>query len=155
MTTQREFAVPKDKQLVTVHLVGGETRTGNIFLEYFPEALTLHQKVKLFLEDANRFFPLTTEGMPPTFINKECVSMLEVAISDEAPAFLLMHIEDITTLFTDGTALSGALLAEVPKEKARLSDCLNLPESFLSIKKEKTLCYLNKSTIQKVVYSKG
>jgi hypothetical protein len=155
MTTQREFAVPKDKQLVTVHLIGGETRTGNIFLEYVPEALTLHQKVKMFLEDANRFFPLTAEGMPPTFINKERVSMLEVAASDEEPAYHLMHIEDITTLFTDGTALSGELLAEVPKEKARLSDCLNLPESFLSIKREKTMCYINKNTIQKVIYSKG
>ena len=92
--------------------------------------------------------------MPPTFINKERVSMLEVAVSDEEPAYQLMHIEDITTLFTDGTALSGELLAEVPKEKARLSDCLNLPESFLSVKKEKTMCYINKSTIQKVIYSK-
>jgi hypothetical protein len=71
--------------------------------------------------------------------------VLEVAVSDDEPAYQLMHIEDITTLFTDGTALSGALLAEVPKEKARLSDCLNLPESFLSIKREKTLCYLNKT----------
>ena len=155
MTTEREFAVPKDKQQVTVHLIGGETRTGNIFLEYFPEALTLHQRVKMFLEDANQFFPLTVEGMPPTFINKECVSKLETAVSDEEPVYHLMHIEDITTLFTDGTALSGALLAEVPKEKARLSDCLNLSEAFLSVKKEKTMYYLNKSTIQKVVYSKG
>jgi hypothetical protein len=155
MTPQREFAVPKDKQLVTVHLIGGETRTGNIFLEYFPEALTLHQKVKLFLEDTNQFFPLTAEGTPPTFINKERVSMLEVAISDEEPAYHLMHIEDITTLFTDGAALSGELLAEVPKEKARLSDCLNLPETFLSVKKDKAICYLNKSAIQKVSYSTG
>ena len=155
MTTQREFAVPKDKQLVTIHLIGGETMPGNIFLEYFPDALTLHQKVKAFLEDGNRFFPLTAENMPPTFINKERVNMLEVAVSDEEPAYHLMHIEDITALFTDGTALSGALLAEVPKAKARLSDCLNLSESFLSIRKEKTMCYINKSTIQKVIYSKG
>ncbi len=155
MTMKHEFAVPKDKQPVTVHLVGGEARTGNIFLEYFPEALTLHQKVKMFLEDANRFFPLTAEGMPPTFINKERVSILEVAISDEEPAYHLMHIEDITTQFTDGSALSGELLAEVPKEKARLSDCLNLPEAFLSVKRGKTICYLNKTTIQTVVYSRG
>jgi hypothetical protein len=155
MTTQREFAVPKDKQQVTVHLIGGETMTGNIFLEYFPDALTLHQKIKMFLEDANRFFPLAAEGAPTTFINKERVSMLEVDASDQEPAYHLMHIEDITTLFTDGAALSGALLAEVPKEKARLSDCLNLPESFLSVRKEMTICYLNKNTIQKVIYSKG
>jgi hypothetical protein len=154
MTTQREFAVPKDKQLVTLHLIGGETMTGNIFLEYFPEASTLHQKVKAFIEDGNRFFPLTADGMPPTFISKERISVLEVTSTDEEPAYQLMHIEDITTLFTDGAALSGELLAEVPKAKARLSDCLNLPELFLSVKREKTLCYINKSTIQKVIYSK-
>lgn len=155
MTTQHEFAVPKDKQAVTVHLVDGETRTGNIFLEYFPEALTLHRKIKMFLENTNRFFPLTAEGMPPTFINKERVRILEVAISDEEPAYHIMHIEDITAQFTDGTALSGELLAEVPKEKARLSDCLNLPEAFLGVKRGNTICYLNKSTVQTVVYSRG
>ncbi len=155
MTTQREFAVPKEKQLVTVYLIGGEIRSGNIFLEYYPEALTLHQKVKMFLEDANRFFPLTAEGMPPTFISKERVNMLEVAASDEESAFSLMHIEDITAQFTDSSALSGELLAEVPKEKARLSDCLNLSEAFLSVKKGKNICYLNKTTIQTVVYSRG
>ena len=153
--TQREFAVPKDKQPVTIHLIGGEIMTGNIFLEYFPDALTLHQKVKMFLEDGNRFFPLTANGTPPAFINKERISILEVTASDEEPAYHLMHIEDITTLFTDGSALSGALLAEVPKEKARLSDCLNLPEAFLSIRKEMTICYINKNTVQKVIYSKG
>ena len=79
--------------------------------------------------------------------------MLEVARSNQEPAYHLMHIQDITTLFADGTALSGELLAKVPKEKARcLTD--SLPESFLSVKKEKTLCYINKGTIQKVIYSK-
>ncbi len=155
MTTQREFAIPKDKQLVTLHLIGGETMTGNIFLEYFPEASTLHQKVKAFIEDGNRFFPLTTDGSPTAFINKERVNLLEVASSEEEPAYQLMHVEDITALFTDEAALSGELLAEVPKEKARLSDCLNLPEAFLCVKKEKALCYLNKRAIQKVIYSKG
>ncbi len=155
MTTQREFAVPKDKQRVTVRLTGGETLTGNIFLEYFPEVLTLHQKIKMFLEDANRFFPLATDGSPTTFINKERVNMLEVESAEEEPVYQLMHVEDITALFTDETALSGELLAEVPKEKARLSDCLNLPEAFLCVKKETALCYLNKRAIQKVIYSKG
>ena len=155
MAEQREFAVPKDKQAVMVHLIGGEIRSGNIFLEYFPGASTLHQKVKLFLENANRFFPLTDEGRPPTFINKERVSMLEVDISHEEPAYSLMHIEDITMQFIDGSALSGELLAEVPKEKTRLSDCLNLPEAFLSVKKKNIIYYLNKTTIQKVVYTKG
>jgi hypothetical protein len=32
MTAPHEFAVPKEKQLVSVHLIGGELREGNIFL---------------------------------------------------------------------------------------------------------------------------
>ena len=111
------------------------------------------------IEDAGLRRPLSLKE-PLTFEQEDVVRLIpsllrRVAVSDEEPAYSFMHIEDITTLFTDGTALSGELLAEVPEEKARLSDCLNLPESFLSVKKEKTVYYLNKSTIQQVGYSKG
>jgi len=154
MSNQGEFAVPKEKQRVTVHLTGGEEKTGNIFLEFFPDVQTLHQKISAFLEDAARFFPLAADGAGPEFISKGSIRMLAVDSPDDAPAFNLMHIEDITATFTDGTTLSGEFLAEVPKEKARLSDCLNLHETFLSVKKENRIYYVNKSAIQKVVYTK-
>jgi hypothetical protein len=43
-------------------------------------------------------------------------------------------------------------MAEVPREKNRLSDCLNLPHRFLSVKTGGKILYINKKAIQKVVH---
>jgi hypothetical protein len=44
-------------------------------------------------------------------------------------------------------------MAEVPQEKARLSDCLNMSNRFLSIRTGATMCYINKDALQKVVHA--
>ena len=40
----------------------------------------------------------------------------------------------VNAQFGDGDTVNGELVAEVPAEKARLSDCLNLQNKFLSVK---------------------
>lgn len=153
MPDGREYAVPKEKQKVTVHLVGGETISGSVFLEFFPEALTLYQKMSSFLEDGNAFFPLAAETGVPQFVNKSSVRMMKVDHPEEEPSFSLMHIEEITALFSDGAKISGMLMADVPAERARLSDCLNLTPLFLSVRTGDSILFLNKKSVQKVVYS--
>lgn len=155
MSDHREFAVPKEKQKVTVHLAGGETLSGNVFLEYFPEALTLHQKITAFLEDKNEFFPLAVDGDGPQFISKRSVRMMEVEYPQEESTFSLMHIEEITAVFSDGSQVGGMLMADVPAEKARLSDCLNLPGRFLSVRAGGAVLFLNRDSVRKVAYTSG
>jgi len=150
MSGQRELVVPKEKQLVTIHLLGGETREGNIFLEYYPEARTLHQKIIAFLEDKNDFFPLSSGGAPE-FMRKKSIRMVEVHYPEDEEAFNIMHVELITVVFRDGSQVSGDLLADVPQEKKRLSDCLNLPLHFLCTRTYGKVCYINKSAILKVM----
>lgn len=65
----------------------------------------------------------------------------------------LMHSVAVSAVFTDGVAILGALMAEVPVEKTRLSDILNLPAAFLSIKQDHRICYINKHALLKVVYA--
>lgn len=150
MTEHSEFAVPKEKQLVSVLLLGGEVHEGNIFLEYYPEARTLHQKIVAFLEDANDFFPLSAGGVPE-FISKSAIRMVEVRYPEEDEAFSIMHVELVTVIFSDGSQVSGDLLADVPAEKMRLSDCLNIPSRFLCTRAYGKVCYINKKAILKVI----
>ncbi len=147
------FAVPKEKQKVSIQLIGGETLTGSIFLEYHPEALTLHRKMTAFLEGENEFFPLASDGGSPQFISKECIRTMKVDYPEEEPSFSLMHIEEISVLFADGAKVSGMLMADVPAEKARLSDCLNLADRFLSLRTGQAVLFVNKAAVQKVLYS--
>lgn len=148
---QREFAVPKEKQLVTVYLLGGDTLEGNIFLEFYPEARTLHQKMLAFFEDDKDFFPLSSHGTPD-FINKHAARMVEVHYpEDEEETFTLMHVELVTVVFRDGAQVSGDLMADVPQERRRLSDCLNLTGRYICTKAYGKICYINKEAVLKVI----
>ncbi len=156
MGNQSSFAVPKERQEVTVQLDSGESLRGAIFLEYSVEGLATHQKVSAFLEDGNNFFPLALGGGGSTeFINKTNIRYVELAYQADQEgqdvSFSLMHIENVTAVLTDGGTMNGALMAEVPEEKARLSDCLNLAGKFLSVKVNGKICFVNKDSLRKVV----
>ena len=149
MAEHREFVVPKEKQLVTVHLLGGDTIEGDIFLEYNPGARTLHQKMAAFLENKTDFFPLS-RGIPE-FISKSAIRMVEVNYPEDEEAFGIMHVELVTVIFRDGTQVSGDLLADVPEQRKRLSDCLNLTGRFLCTRAYGKVCYISKQAILKVI----
>jgi hypothetical protein len=156
MSQQTALAVPKDRQEVRVLLDDGTALTGSIFLEYAPEQVTVHHKIAAFLEDGKAFFPLQlTNGAGTEFINKKTVRLMELNISADEErinlAITLMQTVGITAIFTDANAIKGFLMAEVPAENARLSDCLNLPFRFLHVKVENTICYISKQAVRKVL----
>lgn len=146
----RDFAVPKEKQLVTVYLLGGDTIEGNIFLEYYPDARTLHQKLLAFFEDGKDFFPLSAGGTPE-FINKRAARMVEVHYPEEEESFSFMHVELVTVIFRDGSQVSGDLMADVPEERKRLSDSLNLTGRYICTRAYGKVCYINKEAVLKVI----
>jgi len=150
MAERGDFTVPKEKQLVTVYLLGGDTIEGNIFLEYNPGARTLHQKMMAFLESRTDFFPLSS-GRTPEFISKSAIRMVEVHKPEEEEAFNIMHVELVTVIFRDGNQVSGDLLADVPDQRKRLSDCLNLTGRFLCTRAYGKVCYISKQAILKVI----
>ena len=159
MSQQSGFAVPKDRQEVTVRLDNGQPVAGAVFLEYAPSALTVHHRMAAFLEDVNLFFPLQVKGGGTEFINKKNIKLVELNYQAEQEqinsAISLMQVMNVTVFFLDGTSLNGTLIADVPTEKSRLSDCLNLPSQFLNIKIDGRISYLNKDRIRKVLNAPG
>lgn len=159
MSQQTGFAVPKDRQEVMVRLDNGLPMEGAVFLDYAPEVLTVHHRMAAFLEDENIFFPLQIKGGGTEFVNKKNIKLVELNYQAEQEqinsAITLMQVVNVTVLFLDGTSLSGTLIADVPSEKARLSDCLNLKSRFLNVKIDGRISYLNKDRIRKVLYAPG
>lgn len=152
------YAVPTDRQRISAHLDKGKVLTGDIFLESFTQDLSIHQRVTAFLENSNLFFPLkTVEAGKTAFINKYTVGLIEVGISEDPSSeyfsFHLMHSIPVTVELRHGDIINGSLMAEVPEEKARLSDCLNLPNNFLCIKTTDKVFYINMKAIQQVSHS--
>ena len=150
MAERSDLAVPKEKQLVTVYLLGGDTIEGDIFLEYNPDLRTPHLKMMAFLENQTDFFPLSS-GSTPEFISKSAIRMVEVHSPADEDAFNIMHVELVTVIFRDGTQISGDLLADVPHQRRRLSDCLNLTGRFLCTRAYGKVCYISKQAILKVI----
>ena len=158
MNDQPELTVPKDRQEVAVFLKKGARVAGIIFLDHLVAEMPFHQKISAFLEDGSSFFPLAVGGGNTVeFINKKTVQRIEVdhpKSDEELEAVLLnvMVVVNITAFFLDGSTVRGGLLADVPQDKARLSDCLNLPDTFLCIQSGEQFVYINKDAVQKVVY---
>ncbi len=150
MADHNEFTIPKEKQLVTVYLLGGDTVEGNIFLEYNPDARTLHRKMMAFLENPTDFFPLSSSSIPE-FISKSAIRMVEVHYPEDEETFNIMHVELVTAIFRDGTQVSGDLMADVPEQHKRLSDCLNLTGRFLCTRAYGKVCYISKQALLKVI----
>jgi hypothetical protein len=159
MNVNTVFTIPKDRQEVTIYLDRGIVVRGEIFLDMFAADLSVHQKVSAFFEGRGEFFPLrlTTAG-DTEFINKSNVGVVEVAVSAEQDAkyfsFRLVHKIPITAFLLHGDEISGELLAEVPEEKNRLSDCLNMAQRFISVRDGGKIHYINKSVIRKVLHGK-
>ena len=102
MAEHKEFAIRKEKQLVTVYLLGCATIEGNIYLEYNPGARTLPHTMMAFLENQKDFFPLSS-GTIPEVISKSAIRMVEVHYPEDEEAFSIMHVELVTAIFRDGT----------------------------------------------------
>ena len=157
MTGNAAFAVPRDRLEVTLRLDQGVILEGEIFLEYMAGDLAVHHLITAFLENDTLFFPIMINTSGGTeFISKKSVRIVEVDIPEASEVdyffHLLMRAIPVTAHFSDGTSLSGDLMAEVPQEKARLSDCLNMRNNFLCVKTAGKMCYLNKEALQKVVH---
>ncbi len=156
MNGNAAFAIPKDRQEVTVRLETGAALKGEIFLEYVSNDTSNHQKVTAFLENDNTFFPLKVNSKSTEFISKKNVKYVEVALPVNPVVNYFssrpMLSIPVNALFGDGESVSGKLVAEVPAEKARLSDCLNLQVKFLNVKTDSRIYYINKDALQKVVH---
>lgn len=157
MSGNAAFTVPKDRLSVSIQLEKGVTLNGEIFLEYVPDTVSLHQKVTAFLENDNAFFPIKVGNGGTEFVNKTHVRYVEINFPVDPDAnyfsFRPMQAIPVKAQFGDGDTVKGELVAEVPAEKARLSDCLNLQNKFLSVKTADKICYINRDTLQKVIHA--
>lgn len=157
MSGNTAFAVPKDRLSVSIRLEKGVMLSGEIFLEYVSDTVSMHQKVTAFLENDNAFFPIKVGTGGTEFVNKTHIRYVEINLPDDPDAnyfsFRPMQAIPVNAQFGDGDTVNGELVAEVPAEKARLSDCLNLQNKFLSVKTVDKMCYINREMLQKVIHA--
>lgn len=154
-----QYAIPKDKQSVTLRFKNARFVKGTIFLERPPLTRCLHERITNFLEQTSRFFPFLEDGTAKTvFISKMTIWALEAVPAenseDDICAIGLTHIQNITVRLLDSTTVTGALMAQTRPEHSRLSDCLNLKETFMSLQIDGRMLYVNKDKTRLVEASR-
>ncbi|MDH3975453.1 MAG: hypothetical protein OEV42_14335 [Deltaproteobacteria bacterium] len=150
-----DLSVQKDKATVTAILPDKTKLKGEVFLASYSESHYGHQKVADILEGEKVFIPLSLkdEGRVE-FLNKDQIVIMEGELStpedEEKLSMGLYHIEKVKISFANSENFEGAMISEVPKERSRLSDCLNLEGKFISMIKNGRYFYLNKNMISRV-----
>ncbi len=150
-----DLSIQKDRATITAIFRDSHKVRGDIFLAAYSASHYGHQKVADLLESNKNFLPiLIKEEDRIEFVNKNQLVIVEGELAsqedEEKLSIGLFHIEKVKIYFINDDTMEGAMLSEVPPERSRLSDCLNLPQKFINMIKEGRYLYLNKRLIMKV-----
>lgn len=154
-----ELRVHKDRVEATVYCRNEIKISGEFFLSSYSHAHQGHETLSDLLEEENYFIPLViSKGNQTELINKNNIVMLESNFKssddgsiDEKITMGLIRAYEVKVIFEDGESVTGTILSEVQLERARLSDCLNLPCKFLRFRLGARFLHLNKGWISRVI----
>lgn len=130
---------------------------GTIFLGTGQWASSLASKVCAFLEDDKEFVPFKLKNKESAvLVNKKNIKTVEW-IEDDHPEndelTEASHKQKVTLTFTDNDQVTGMLISDTPRERSRLSDCLNTKEGFIHIINNDRHIHVNKSMLLRVTGS--
>lgn len=150
-----DLSVRKGRATITAIFPDGTKIRGEVFLASFSETHYGHQKVSDIIEEDKLFIPVSIkEEERVEFLNRDQIMILEGELStpedEEKLAIGLYHIEKVRVIFINSVTMEGAMISESPPERSRLSDCLNLPDRFISMINGGRYFYLNKKSVVRV-----
>lgn len=150
-----DLSVSKDRANITAIYRNGKKIHGEVFLATCTESHHGHQKVSDLLESDKNFLPISIRDENRVeFVNKNQLLIVEGELSteedEEKLEMGLFHIEKVRLFFVNEDSIEGAMLSEVPKERSRLSDCLNMDQKFINMIKDGRYMYINKRLLLKV-----
>ncbi len=127
---------------------------GTIFLGTGQYHKPLSSKVSAYLEDSKEFLPFKLKDAEHAdLINKKnikTVEWLEDENAGEEELAETSHRQEITLTFIDNDTITGTLVSDTPRERSRLSDCLNTKESFIHLTDDKRHIHANKKMLLRV-----
>jgi len=150
-----DLSIRKDRANITAVFPDGTKIRGEVFLDSYSSKHHGHQKVADLLEDEKSFIPVSIkEEDRVEFLNRDQIMILEGELSNEEDeeklSIGLYNIAKVKVVFINAEIMEGAMISEVPPERSRLSDCLNLPDRFISMIKGGRYFYLNKTNVVRV-----
>lgn len=150
-----ELKVPKNRTKVTIYFNDNSKLSGEIFLYNYCDTRQGCESVSDILEGKKTYIPfLRDEHEESELINKYNICILEKQESDsdveEKISIGLVRELHARVVFKEGNAIAGTIISNALHNKTRLSDCMNLADKFLVIKKNSRIMHINKAMIYRV-----
>lgn len=136
-----------------VFLSGGRTMVGDLHLM---SAASLHsgpETPEELLNRPDRFFPLTVESDQTVFLAKHQVLSVGTsaeASEDDSDRRSAARQIPLGVELSDGTELIGTASSELPPDRARALDFLNLGTEFFGLRSDHEVRFVNRSHIRVV-----
>lgn len=138
---------------VDVLLTGHRTITGDIHLQPYAERHSGPETAVDLLNRGELFFAVTLEGEQPLFLAKSQVLYLKLppqpAIDDPERASVARRI-DLEIELADGSLVEGLVTFELPPDRPRVLDFLNLAPSFFVMWSPESVRIINREHVRAV-----
>jgi hypothetical protein len=141
-----ELRIPKVPVAIHCHSTGGESFSGQVFLDMTSSAGFTTSQILEFFNTPQPFFPLKLESGQSILIQKWILFRIDVPElfhEYESEVFSLVDSRQEAVLHFAGYSLRGSIIVDMPKEHARVLDVVNSGRSFLPFLLETTLSLIN------------
>lgn len=133
--------IPKREVAIQVHLSGGASLLGSVFLDFID---VIHRGEQTLLDkfnDEHAWLPIRTEDGNVEVVNRSLVTRVEPGLGVSAEFVrkenaAVFREERVTVKLASEEVLVGRIAMDLPDEFSRVSDFLNFPQNFFALETE-------------------
>lgn len=146
-----EYRLEKIEKDVVLFLQDGVFLQGVVFLSPYAYGHSGNQTLLELLLEMERFLPFRDLAGQVRLVNREAVSHVRHEPGGEEDSLLLGERAAVRLIFFGGETLEGAVTLEMPEEKNRLKDYLNLAPACFTLISGTSHYIVNARHVQQVI----
>lgn len=149
--TNNDYRIEKERLAAVLVTVGGETITGELFVQASPRNRYGREEAADILNSAEPFFPISTTDGDMLLIAKDRVREMETSDPTSADEWRIGAPATVEVHLTGGAVHTGNVYLESLSGRTRVLDYLNrVGERFLLLYTPRGTLLLNRTFIERV-----
>lgn len=150
-----EYRIEKGRVPVALTMLDGTRLSGDMFVQAYARNRHGREQAPDIMNEAEPFFPLAISGGATVLVAKDQVQEVELAPAERVPSDddLGARLAEVEITLVSGLVRSGSVLLELPIDRPRLLDFLNLNRSrerFLTLQTGDGVRLLNRAMVSLV-----
>jgi hypothetical protein len=150
MDEHSDYKVQKNRFSVTLFMTDGSTQEGYIYLSRHAANHEGPEMVNDVMNQKEQFLPVNFREGATLLINREKIVMIAFPGDErttESPISEDMCVHNVAIHLMNHDPLEGSFFSLLPTHARRVKDYLNQGESFLELRRDRTIYLINKDHI--------